>query len=83
MMKAGGINRPKTREIVESWKSMTPAVMVLEDVKEGMYSSKIVLPPASGRKKIPQMPRLKTPMSFVCLSSSARKHGKSLNHGKA
>ena len=34
--KAGGINRPKTREIVESWKSMTPAVMVLEDVKEGM-----------------------------------------------
>ncbi|MDQ9149442.1 helix-turn-helix domain-containing protein [Bacillus velezensis] len=34
--KAGGINRPKTREIVESWKSMTPAVMVLEDVREGM-----------------------------------------------
>ncbi|MBT2636210.1 SEC-C domain-containing protein [Bacillus sp. ISL-26] len=34
--KGGNINRPKTREIVESWKSMTPALMLLEDIKEGM-----------------------------------------------
>ncbi|TYS09471.1 hypothetical protein FZC70_10210 [Bacillus subtilis] len=34
--KGDAITRPKTREIVESWKSMTPALLLLQDLKEGV-----------------------------------------------
>ncbi|MCI4060278.1 hypothetical protein MMK25_31570, partial [Bacillus cereus] len=34
--KGDSITRPKTREIVESWKSMTPALLLLQDLKEGV-----------------------------------------------
>ncbi|MGC2839368.1 helix-turn-helix domain-containing protein [Bacillus subtilis] len=34
--KGDSITRPKTREIVESWQSMTPALLLLKDLKEGI-----------------------------------------------
>ncbi|MEC3640351.1 helix-turn-helix domain-containing protein [Bacillus halotolerans] len=34
--KGDSITRPKTREIVESWKSMTPALLLLKDMKEAV-----------------------------------------------